>query len=285
MKTVGFAGLAAVVAFLAAPSAGLAQAQDADHFSWHGALARGKTLEITGISGSIRAEAATGSEVEVTAVKRGSAGDRAEVRIEVEQDDDGVTICAVYGSGSGCHRGGRSHSHDNEASVEFVAHVPAGVAFAGSMVSGDVEVVGLAARVEANSVSGDVAIRNVRANVSAHSVSGDATLEGVDGQEVDGNTVSGDVAFSGPIRPDGRYTFHSVSGNLTLRVQGDLNARISLNTVSGDIESDFPITIGGGGGRFGRRNMDFTVGSGGARLELGTVSGDFRLQRAGAAGR
>ena len=51
MKTLGFAGLAALVAFLAAPSAGMAQAQDADHFNWHGALARGKTLQITGISG------------------------------------------------------------------------------------------------------------------------------------------------------------------------------------------------------------------------------------------
>ena len=61
----------------------------------------------------------------------------------MEQDDDGVTICAVYGSGSGCHRGGRSHSHDNEATVEFVAHVPAGVEFSGAMVSGDIDVVGL----------------------------------------------------------------------------------------------------------------------------------------------
>jgi hypothetical protein len=284
MKTVVLAGLAAVAAFAAAPAARVAQAQDADHFSWHGALARGKTLEVTGIAGSIRAEAYAGSEVQVTAVKRGPADDRGEIHIEVEQDDDGVTICALYGSGGGCHRGNHSHGRDNEASVEFVARVPAGVAFSGSMVSGDVEAAGLGGRVEVNSVSGDVAARNVRGNVSAHSVSGEATLEGVDGQEVEANTVSGDVAFTGPIRQAGRYAFRSVSGNLTLRVQGDLNAHVSLSTVSGDIESDFPMTIGGGG-RFGRRNMEFTIGTGDARLELGTVSGDFHLRRAGAAGR
>ena len=61
-------------------------------------------------------------------------------------------------------------------------------------------------------------------------------------------------------------------------------AATPLSTVSGDIESDFPITIGGGG-RFGRRNLDFTVGSGGARMELGTVSGNFHLRRSGPAGR
>ncbi len=282
MKTAVFAGLAAVAALATAPA--VARAQDADHFNWHGALARGKTLEITGIAGSIRAEAASGSEVEVTAVKRGPADDRADIHIEVEQGDDGVTICAVYGEGGGCHRSSRSHGHDNEASVEFVARVPAGVDFSGSMVSGDVEATGLSGRVEANSVSGDVALHQVRGNATAHSVSGEATLDRVDGERVDANTVSGDIAFTGPIRPSGSYEFRSVSGDLTLRVEGALDARVSLSTVSGDIESDFPITIGGGG-RFGRRSMDFTVGNGGARLELGTVSGDFRLLRAGAAGR
>jgi hypothetical protein len=259
MRTMVLAGLAAV-AFVAAPGVACAQAQDADRFNWHGALARGQTLEVTGIAGSIRAEASTGSEVEVTAVKRGPAGDRREVHIEVEQGGDGVTICAVYGEGGGCH-GGNRHARHNETQVEFVARVPAGVEFSGSMVSGDVDVTGIGGHVEVNSVSGDVVVRNVRGTVSAHSVSGDATLEDVDGADVDANTVSGDVAFG-----------------------GELNARISLSTVSGDIESDFPVTIGGGG-RFGRRNMDFTVGSGGARIELGTVSGDFRLVRGGPAGR
>jgi hypothetical protein len=282
MRTMVLAGLAAV-AFVAAPGVARAQAQDADRFNWHGALARGQTLEVTGIAGSIRAEASTGSEVEVTAVKRGPAGDRREVHIEVEQGGDGVTICAVYGEGGGCH-GGNRHARHNETQVEFVARVPAGVEFSGSMVSGDVDVTGIGGHVEVNSVSGDVVVRNVRGTVSAHSVSGDATLEDVDGADVDANTVSGDVAFGGPIRPDGRYAFKSVSGDVTLRVAGELNARISLSTVSGDIESDFPVTIGGGG-RFGRRNMDFTVGSGGARIELGTVSGDFRLVRGGQAGR
>jgi hypothetical protein len=285
MKTMVLAGLAAVAAFVAAPGSARAQAQDADHFSWHGVLARGKTLEISGISGSIRVEASAGSEVQVTAEKRGPADDRAEVRILTEQDEAGVTICAAYGSGASCHRGSNnSHVRHNEAEVEFVARVPAGVAFSGSMVSGDVEVTGLGARVEVNSVSGDVAIRNVHGEVSAHSVSGRATLEGVDAQTVEANTVSGDVEFGGPVHQGGRYAFRSVSGNLTLRVDGALNARVSLSTVSGEIESDFPITLSGGG-RFGRRNLDFTVGTGDARLELGSVSGDFHLRRAGAAGR
>ena len=278
MTRIGFAGLAALAVLATAPVA-RAQGTDADHWNWRGVLARGKTLEIRGIAGSIRAEVATGAQVEVSAVKRGPAGDRADVHIVMEQGADGVTICAVYGDGGNC-RHGRSHSHadDNDASVDFVARVPAGVAFQGAMVSGDVEVSGLSAEVDANSVSGDVAVRNVHGDVTARSVSGRATLDGVDGQRVDGNSVSGDVAFTGPVQAGGRYVFRSVSGDLTLRVDGTFNAEVSLTTVSGEIESDFPITLGSGG-RFGRRNLDFTVGTGGARVELGTVSGDFHLRR------
>lgn len=281
-RTAFLTALAAAAALAGAPAA---RAQDSDHFTWHGALARGKTLEITGISGSIRVEAYAGAEVQVTAVKRGPAEDRGEIRFIAEPGADGMTICAVYGDPESCHRG-RSHSHvrDNEASVEFTARVPAGVQFDGSMVSGDVEVSGLTARVEVNSVSGDVAVRNVQGDVSAHSVSGRATLQGVDGQAVEATTVSGDVEFGGPVHPGGRYAFRSVSGELTLRVDGALNAHVSMGTVSGEIDSDFPITLSGGG-RFGRRNLDFTIGTGDARLELSTVSGDFHLKRAGAAGR
>jgi nitrous oxidase accessory protein NosD len=59
----------AAVAVLAPVSAARAQAEasDATRWSWRGAVAAGKTLEIKGINGSVRAEAGTGSQVEVTA--------------------------------------------------------------------------------------------------------------------------------------------------------------------------------------------------------------------------
>ena len=281
-RTALLAAFAAAAALAAAPAA---RAQDSDHFNWHGALARGKTLELSGIAGSIRVEASAGPEVQVSAVKRGPAADRAEVRFIAEPGEGGMTICAVWGDQESCHHSsGRSHVRNNEAEVDFVARVPAGVAFDGSMVSGNVEVTGLAARVEVNSVSGDVAVRNVHGDVSAHSVSGRATLAAVDGRAVEVNTVSGDVEFGGPVRQGGRYSFRSVSGQLTLNVDGALNAHVTMGTVSGQMDSDFPVTLAGGG-RFDRRNLDFMVGTGDARLDLSTVSGDFHLKRAGAAGR
>jgi DUF4097 and DUF4098 domain-containing protein YvlB len=151
-------------------------------------------------------------------------------------------------------------------------------------VSGDVILTDARGRVEISSTSGDVAVRGARADLAAHSVSGDVLLERIEGQEVTAETVSGEVGFAGPIREGGRYRFQSHSGDVTIRPDGALNATISVSTFSGDLESDFPVTLARG--RHVRsREFEFTVGSGNARLQLASFSGTIYLRRAGAPSR
>ncbi len=54
-----------------------------DEFRWHKRIAPGQAIEINGMSGNIRAEAASGTEVEVTATKRGPRGDASMVKLQV----------------------------------------------------------------------------------------------------------------------------------------------------------------------------------------------------------
>ena len=76
MKTTCVACVAVAALLLAAPTARAQVRQSGDNWSWRGAIAAGKTLEIRGISGSIRAEPASGSAVEVTAEKHGRQATR-----------------------------------------------------------------------------------------------------------------------------------------------------------------------------------------------------------------
>ena len=71
-----------------------AEAQD---FQWRGQLGSGQTIEVKGVNGDVRAVAGSG-ETEVTAVKHAHRSDPDEVKIEVVEDEGGVTICAVYPS-------------------------------------------------------------------------------------------------------------------------------------------------------------------------------------------
>src|SRR5688572_15041514 len=75
-----------------------ATAQD---FQWRGAVAQGRTIEIKGINGDVRAEPAGGNEVEVVAEKRARRDNPDSVRIEAVPHAGGVTICAVYPSRDG----------------------------------------------------------------------------------------------------------------------------------------------------------------------------------------
>src|ERR1043166_537734 len=125
-----------VVATLAlVPRAAAAQGE----FHWKGKVAPGKAIEIKGVNGDIRAEAGSG-DVEVTAVKHARRSDSDDVKIEVVEHEDGVTICAVYPSDGrrentcDAGHGGHMNVHDNDVVVDFTVRVPAGVRFVGRTV-------------------------------------------------------------------------------------------------------------------------------------------------------
>jgi len=151
--------------------------------------------------------------------------------------------------------------------------------------AGDVTASDVTGRIEATSWSGDVLIENSRGTVVARSASGSIQLDGVEGDDLDAQTVSGEVEFRGPIRDNGRYRFQTHSGDVTVEpTNRNLNATVSVNTFSGDLESDFPVRLAPGG-RLHSREFEFTIGNGSARLGLSSFSGTIYLRQAGAAGR
>jgi hypothetical protein len=240
-----------------------AQPQQQEDFQWHGKIAAGKTLEIRGVNGAIRAERATGSEVEVSAVKSGRRSDPSDVEIQVVPHDGNVTICAVYPSNRDRQNeclpgGGHNSTHNNDVKVEWTVKLPAGVAFDGNTVNGDVSVENLAGDVRASTVNGDV------------SVSTSAIAEA--------STVNGSIRVAmGRADWTGTMKFSTVNGGITVDVPADLSAEIDAATVNGGIETDFPITVQG---RFTSRRMHGTIGQGGRGLDLETVNGSIRLRKA-----
>lgn len=145
-------------------------------------------------------------------------------------------------------------------------------------VSGDVTVADARAGLEAGSTSGDVTVSRARGDVTAHSVSGDVQLSEVDGTDVSAESVAGEIVYSGRILDNGRYRFEAHSGDVTVRVAGNLNAQISVGTFSGDFESDFPIELAPGS-KVGGREWEFRLGNGSARLRLRSFSGTIGLRR------
>src|SRR6266699_1544587 len=241
MRITILALLPAVAALTLVPRAAAAQ----DEFHWKGKVAPGKAIEIKGVNGDVRAVAGSG-DVEVTAVKHARRSDPGEVKIEVVQHEDGVTICAVYPSDgrreNTCEArdGGHMNVHDNDVTVDFTVRVPADVRFFGTTVNGEVEAANLASDVQAQTVNGSI------------------------------------VASMGRATWTDALDFRTVNGAITLDLPANLSTEVRASTVNGDIVTDFPLMVTG---RLGPRRLHGTIGSGGRRLALETVNGSIRLRK------
>jgi len=164
-------------------------------------------------------------------------------------------------------------------------------------VSGTVETQAYDAPVSLQSVSGDVTVagNGGKAQVSTENVSGSTTASGIrgsfEGEVVSGNinatvaaterlrvrSVSGDVEVHADLTSSARVEMESISGVVALTLKPPVNADFEIESFSGDIENCF-------GPRARDKNryspgseLNFTHGSGGARVQIQTLSGEINV--------
>ena len=94
LSAVGPATAAVAIAalILTATEPHVAAQRTAADFQWRGTVLQGGAVEIKGVNGDVNAQAGTGSEVEVTAVKKARRSDPESVRIEVLSDPPGASV-------------------------------------------------------------------------------------------------------------------------------------------------------------------------------------------------
>jgi hypothetical protein len=273
--------------------AAAAPAQSRTDFEFRRELAAGKRFHLHNIIGDVQVTGGAGRTVQVTATKKaGRHGDPEDVTIETIELSDGVALCVRYpgqrrddrsdddgkepGSKNPCSTRGRWNTNErNDTQVSFTVRVPAGLILRLGTVSGDLIANNLDGELDLTSVSGDVRLDGGRGQgISLETVSGDVDLLDVRAREVSGHTVSGEVTFRGPVLDGGSYDFSTTSGDITIGLPERPNATLSAATFSGRFSSDIGTTQQSGRNR---RRHSATWGSGSARLDLESLSGDIRI--------
>ena len=108
-------------------------------------------------------------------------------------------------------------------------------------------------------------------------VSGDIEMTGVSGAKfIKAKILSGSIVYQGSIDPASKYTMKSHSGDIEMYMPGSSAFDIEAETFSGDIETDFEISVSG---KFSKRKITGTVNGGGAVVTLSTFSGDILLEK------
>jgi DUF4097 and DUF4098 domain-containing protein YvlB len=295
MRTVLFASLAAL---LLVPAATRAQGAERQRIDTTFAFAKDGAVDLGLVSGDIIVTGWTKNEVKINA------------SIEIGYFEYSFSPSRVRISAKS------RRNRMGESRIEI--SVPVGTEVRASTVSGDLAVRGAGSRVTANTVSGDVEVRDASDVVEMHAVSGDLRGEKLSGR-LRVNTVSGDIRlddvtgelraktvsgtltargalegaefesvsggfeFHGEFRGMGSFAVNTHSGDIRLSLPENLKANLDLQTFSGDLRTEFPLTLQPGQTASRRgREMRTTINGGGARISLGTFSGDITIQKGAA---
>jgi DUF4097 and DUF4098 domain-containing protein YvlB len=276
-------------------------------------IGRNGTFDLQNVSGTIVVTGGGGSDVRLEATKRVRHRNESEAKsllqdidIQIYERNGNVEVRTDY------------PRRNWSGGVDYTVSLPRDVSVVLRSVSGDIRVTSLNGELRAESVSGNVAASAVRRIRQAKSVSGNVEIADSEGDEVAGNTVSGDVIarnlkvrtldvqsvsgglrmldvesdratarsvsgdieFSGRLARNGRYDVQSHSGNLRVTPIGAQGFTLEASTFSGDVRSDYPLTMQGNlGSGYGPRRLNRGVrgsfGDGGATLSLRSFSGNI----------
>jgi hypothetical protein len=200
------------------------------------------------VRGNARAEPASGDQVEVIAVKDGR-DDPAQVTIQVNEHEGGVTLCAIYPNHDP-NRPYRCLPNKIGKAQKVITNIDGGLAsiqFDGAG-GGEIRLI---------DVSVDFVVRAPK-NVGFIGFT-------VDGQ-VETRSLANDV------------TAQSVLGNVVIELPSGGDARVQAKSDLGGIESDWPLAQ--------KSRNDFgqsaqgVIGGGQYNLRLDTATGNIRLRRA-----
>lgn len=147
-------------------------------------------------------------------------------------------------------------------------------------VNGTVDVDSKGGAVHAESVNGRVSVRGGADNLEASTVNGELVVAIGRSSNVDLQTVSGPLQFSGTIADAGSMSAESVSGSIDLDFGAGQNATVDITTFSGSIQGGPKGRRKGKRWHEGEKTTEITIGTGSAKVSVNTLSGAINVKGA-----
>lgn len=136
--------------------------------------------------------------------------------------------------------------------------------------------------VHLRTLKGTVNVSNItNGHVEVSSVSGPVTLTNVSGQHVEVNTTNGKVTYKGDFASNGDYEITTHSGDIDIYMPANASTDVSLRSVTGKVENDFPfqpkqhtnLPLATG------KSFTGTSNQGGSSVALRSFSGTIRVKK------
>ena len=192
----------------------------------------------------------SGNQVVIKAVRRATRQRLDEIKLEITQSGNVVDIDANHRL--------VERRNDNVVSTDFDIQVPSQVKLDLKTFSAPITVTGVAGDAVVDGFSSEIKMADVSGPMRVKTFSGSVTLQPrswTDGDDLNVNTFSGDVA---------------------LHLPGNARGRIDFNSFSGTFRSDLPVTLSSSS----KRNFHGDLNGGGTTdFRLKTFSGDVSIRK------
>jgi len=146
-------------------------------------------------------------------------------------------------------------------------------------IQGEIIVEDAKGRINATTVNQGIRISGSSGEIVAETTNGDILLERVAGGLLSASTVNGDVRADTTLPAGAKVSIETHNGDITMIVPETTSATFTVRTHTGDFQSNLP-TKAIGEPRRGARTI-YTLGNGGADVELQSFGGTIRLRRPG----
>jgi hypothetical protein len=240
---------------------------DANAFSFNAPMAAPETIRVRVMNGSITVKPATGGNVSVTAEVRWHGNDwRSDLRFDTQHSADGsVMVCALWGK-STCSENSFTAKPDGIENLfgkgsapvaNFTVYVPTGVRVNAVTINGSVTVAATAP-VTARTMNGSIRVATAIGPVDAESVTGDV-----------------DVRMTTIGRDPGVIRARTVTGTASAYLPAKFDGDVNLETALGGLRNDFATA----GMTNDSKHFTATIGTGGRKVDVGTVTGSAELRK------
>lgn len=147
-------------------------------------------------------------------------------------------------------------------------------------IEGEIRAEGASGKLNVSTVNDSITLSGVAGDVVAETVNGDVTITNAKASSLEVSTVNGDVRFESTVSTVGTYRVSTHQGDIRVSLGQQASATVFVRTFRGDFSSDFPVTLPKeDSGRDSNKRFNFTLGAGGARVELQSFQGDIHVAK------
>ncbi|MDX2185644.1 MAG: hypothetical protein SFV32_01830 [Opitutaceae bacterium] len=230
------------------------------------AFAANGAVTLVNTNGSITISTWEKPEIEVLATRKAKSQEAlTKIEVEFEATEKNAKIRSVMPKNS------------NNASVDYVVKVPAGVTFEKIYnTNGNIEAAGISGDLVAHTVNGKVELENVSGAIDVETVNGNIRVEQAN-KTVHAHTVNGSIHISfTQVAPKSDVKAGSVNGSVTIAVPTDASVTLKATTKNGGVDNN--LGLAKAKRSFGGTSFEGKLGEGAATVEVETVNGsvDFK---------